>query len=232
MSRYHLPVLGVLVLGLAAVGLGCSHPSARTPAPGSPTATANPQPLLFPPAATSTASARDQLVQALNNFSKVNSFRAEYTISNGGQGVTGDFHFMKPDRFSGVITANSTSTQLIVVGSSVYVNLDGVHWQDLTGTASGKQLVQGIQSDLISNQAVDPNAIPADADVTESYDATQKCNLYTTQVKDAAGNADQVRICVANGVLQGATFSSGTTTIQVTYPEINKIYSIQKPISG
>lgn len=175
---------------------------------------------------------RTELLGVVNRFKNTKSFRSKITISGPEKNINAILEFSKPDRFHGTVqTIGSTTTaEIISVGTNFYMRISDQPWMNLTKTVNAKTIGTTLNNTLNGNANVDMLGKDVTIPVTKSYDGLQGCDVYKTQIKTPEGKANDISVCVVNGLPKTVDLTTTEGPVHIEYYDVNGVFLIEKPV--
>ncbi len=167
----------------------------------------------------------------MENFRNVKSYRAKFTLPTSKGALTGDLSYVQPDRFqAAMIVPGASETDIIIVAHSVYLRLGSSAWNDISSNvaarnsaiamlaaARGDTAFSADQSDKLQILSVDTNA-------------TQGCDLFSIQSKDAKPDAKPIALCIKDGYPKYFETATASGTVHVDYYDYAALFVIARPM--
>ncbi len=175
---------------------------------------------------------RKELLGVVDRFKNTKSFRSKITITGPNKNINALLEFSKPDRFHGTVQniGSTTTAEIISVGTSFYMRVSDQPWMNLTKTINAKTIGTTLNNTLNGNANVDMLGKDAAIPVTKSYDGLQGCDVYKTQIKTPEGKANDISVCVVNGLPKALDVSTTEGPVHIEYYDINAVFLIEKPV--
>ncbi len=220
---------------LASIGAGCANPFAAKkpvspPVPVQAQPSNNPSVIMFPPASAPVPSVNDELRAAFQNFHELKSFRSKFKMTSPDGPISGTLTFIRPDRFSGSMQIKETKSDLIVVGTSLYVRPEGAAWLDYSKTPASKTMSEQLRKSMDSGNTVENFGITDDTIIQKSHDDVNGCDEYKTVAKLANGQAVSLDVCVANRLPKYVHVEGSQGPSTMEYDKYNALMTIEKPL--
>lgn len=214
-------------------GLGCAPKTEVKPVEQKmpPKSSQNPSVLLFPAEAKPNPTVNEELQTILSNFRQANSLRTKFDMTTAQGQVQGNFQFIRPNRFKGVMQAQGSSLEIVVVDDSLFLKAGDKPWANLSGQPSSKTLTDTLRKALSGNSTFDAASANSHALVTKSHDEARACDAYKTTAKTADGSVVSIEICAANMLPKFVSMTTDQGPVRISYTDYNTLFLIEKPLN-
>jgi|GEM_PF-2374579 len=174
---------------------------------------------------------RTELRQAIAAFQKVKSFRAKVVVGPSSSEINALLEYAKPDRFRGTIQSKDAGTaEIITVGNSLYMRVNGQAWVNLSKTASAKTISDTLKNALNGDSNLANIGIDDTLAVSKTHDDVNQCDSYQTTVKTASSTTNDITLCIADGLPSSMDLETAQGPIHLQYYDYNAVFLITKPI--
>ncbi len=222
--------LGMLLLLLPLMGVGCFNKRAPTTPPPSKPLARTPSVVAFESSQTGDASINAELDTILKNFRGVKSFRMKLTYATPQGEFASTLEFLRPRRFRGVMQiANQTATEIIIVDDSLYIRPSGGTWTDLSGTEAAKAIGASLRNSLSGDTGLDALGVDPSAVVKKMRDDTRACDLYRAAVRSQDGKPASLEICAIDRLPKYVTITTEQGPLTFEYFDYGKLFLIERP---
>lgn len=215
-------------LGLALVGAGCFG-RGQEAAPA--------QPVANPPAVTAAKKPekpkdpKAELMAILASFHESKSYRAKFRLPTKDGIVKGTLDHQKPDRFQGTTQLNNSDiSQLVIVGTSLYMKIADSPWTDLSDTKAGRQITANMKNAAQGNTAFSQEHVEK-LEVLERYnDELNGCILFVARSSEAKPEAPPIKICAIGGFPKYFELETDMGIYHVDFYDFNSVFLIERPM--
>lgn len=227
--RRHQAFFAAAVIGMVFLGAGCFG-KGQTPVAA--------QPGTRPGSATSTAKAVEkpkdpkvELTEILSAFQDAKSYRTKFRLPTKDGIVKGTLDHVKPDRFQGTTQLNNSEvSQLVIVGTSLYMKFANQPWVDMSDTKGGKQITDNMKNAAQGNTAFSQEHVEKLQVLSRYNDELGGCILYTARASDAKPDSPPIKICAKGGYPKYFELETEMGVYHVDFYDFNAVFLIERPM--